>query len=125
MLARFALTNEAAELVPVEAAVAVRVEGEEVFAAARSLLFRSVNVRRLYDVDSGTIVYVSYSKRLNKGDDENKSRFKTTMCAVKVEPPAKLRPKVVEPPPVPAPEPAPAPSRRRFGARLSTPESTS
>ena len=30
-------------------------EGEEVFSQARSLLFKSVNVRRLYDADTGTI----------------------------------------------------------------------
>ena len=51
---------------------------------ARSLLFRSLNVRRLYDKESNTIVYVSYSTRLDKNDDENKSRFKTSMCAVPV-----------------------------------------
>ena len=49
-------------------------EGEEVFQQARSLLFKSVNVRRLYDKESGTLIYVSYSTRLNKSDDENKSR---------------------------------------------------
>lgn len=54
------------------------IEGEEVFSQARSLLFKSVNVRRLYDREMGTIVYVSYSTRLNKSDDEQKSRFKTT-----------------------------------------------
>ena len=59
-------------------------EGEEVFSEARSLLFRSLNVRRLYDKESNTIVYVSYSTRLDKNDDENKSRFKTSMCAVPV-----------------------------------------
>ena len=60
-------------------------QGEEVFQQARSLLFKSVNVRRLYDKEKGILVYVSYSTRLNKGDDENKSRFKTTMCAIPVQ----------------------------------------
>ena len=60
-------------------------EGEEVFAQARSLLFKSVNVRRLYDEEANALVYVGYSTRLNKGDDENKSRFKTSMCVVHVE----------------------------------------
>lgn len=80
-------------------------QGEEVFNQARSLLFKSVNVRRLYDVDSGTIIYVSYSKRLNKADDENKSRFKTTMCALRVEPPPQKPKKNVpdQPPPPPPP----------------------
>ena len=72
-------------------------EGEEVFSQARSLLFKSVNVRRLYDEEQGTIVYVSYSNRLNtnRADaSENASRFKTTMCALKVEPqpPRRLKP---------------------------------
>ena len=84
--------------------------GEEVFSQARSLLFKSVNVRRLYDEETGTIVYVSYSKRLNKSDDENKSRFKTTMCALKIEPPPPRRIKPQPPSAEPAPaEPPPAP----------------
>ena len=60
-------------------------QGEEVFQQARSLLFKSVNVRRLYDKEKNTLIYVAYSTRLNKGDDENKSRFKTTMCALPVQ----------------------------------------
>ena len=59
--------------------------GEEVFQQARSLLFKSVNVRRLYDKEKNVIVYVAYSTRLDKSDDENKSRFKTTMCALPVQ----------------------------------------
>ena len=42
-------------------------------------------VRRLYDVESGTLVYVSYSDRLNKNDDENKTRFKSALCVVKID----------------------------------------
>lgn len=60
-------------------------QGEEVFQQARSLLFKSVNVRRLYDKETNVLVYVSYSTRLDKNDDENKSRFKTTMCALPVQ----------------------------------------
>lgn len=59
--------------------------GEEVLTQSRSLLFTSINIRRLYDRDTNTIVYVSYSTRLDKENDENKSRFKTAMCAVKVD----------------------------------------
>ena len=58
--------------------------GRSLQQALRSLLFRSINVRRLYDKEN-TLVYVAYSTRLNKGDDENKSRFKTTMCALPVQ----------------------------------------
>jgi len=50
-------------------------------------------------------VYVSYSTRLNRDDDENKSRFKTTMCAVKVEPPPLPFPRAQ---PAPPEQPAPA-----------------
>lgn len=57
-------------------------EGEEVFEQARSLLFKSLKVRRVFDEETNTIVYISYSTRLNKDDDDNKSRFKTTSCAV-------------------------------------------
>ena len=60
-------------------------QGEEVFQQARSLLFRSINVRRLYDKEKNILVYVAYSTRLDKNDDENKSRFKTTLCAVPVQ----------------------------------------
>ena len=60
-------------------------QGEEVFKQDRSLSLKSVNVRRLYDEDRGIIVYVSYSTRFNKDDDESKSRYKTTMCAIKVD----------------------------------------
>ncbi|KAJ1636615.1 CreA protein-domain-containing protein [Pavlovales sp. CCMP2436] len=59
-------------------------EGEEVFSQARSLMFKSVKVRRIYDKASNTLVYVSYSQRLAKDDDANKSRFKSTMCAVPI-----------------------------------------
>ena len=85
--------------------------GEEVFSQSRNLLLKSVNVRRLYDRERGVIVYVSYSTRLNKSDDENKSRFKTTMCALKVEPTqANLRaPPPPAPPPAASPPPPPAP----------------
>ncbi|EOD32501.1 hypothetical protein EMIHUDRAFT_456079 [Emiliania huxleyi CCMP1516] len=57
-------------------------EGEEVFSQSRSLFFKSVKVRRVYDKEANTIVYVSYSVRLSKSEDDNKSRFKSTMCTV-------------------------------------------
>lgn len=59
-------------------------EGEEVFSQARSLFFKSVKVRRIYDKPNNTLIYVSYSSRLSKDDDSNKSRFKSTMCAVPI-----------------------------------------
>jgi len=57
-------------------------EGEEVFSQAKNLFFKSVKVRRIYDKEANTLVYLSYSVRLSKNDDDNKSRFKSTMCAV-------------------------------------------
>ena len=60
-------------------------QGEEVFTQARSLFFKTVNVRRLYDKDTGVLLYVSFSTRLDKADDDQRSRFKTTLCAVKVQ----------------------------------------
>ena len=35
-------------------------EGEEVFEQARSLLFKSVRIRRIYDEQARTLIYVSY-----------------------------------------------------------------
>ncbi|KAL3927264.1 MAG: hypothetical protein SGARI_005371, partial [Bacillariaceae sp.] len=51
--------------------------GEEVFEESRSLLFKTLRVQRVYDEEKKTVVYVSYNTRLDKGDDSNKSRFKS------------------------------------------------
>jgi CreA protein len=59
--------------------------GEEVFEESRSLLFKTLRVQRIYDVDKKTVVYVSFNTRLDKGDDTNKSRFKSSLCAVSLE----------------------------------------
>lgn len=59
--------------------------GEEVFEESRSLLFKTLRVQRIYDEDKKTVVYVSYNTRLDKGSDENKSRFKSSLCAVNLE----------------------------------------
>lgn len=59
--------------------------GEEVFSESRSLLFKSLKVRRLVDREGGNVVYAVYSQRLDKADDENKSRFKSNLCAVHVD----------------------------------------
>ena len=56
--------------------------GEEVFEASKNLIFKQIRVRRLFDKESNSLVYVSYNTRLNKGDDTNKSRFRSSMCAV-------------------------------------------
>jgi catabolite regulation protein CreA len=59
--------------------------GEEVFEESRSLLFKTLRVQRVYDEEKKTVVYVSYNTRLDKGDDTNKSRFKSSLCAVNLE----------------------------------------
>lgn len=56
--------------------------GEEVFEESRSLLFKTLRVQRIYDTDTNTVIYVSYNTRLDKNDDTNKSRFKSSLCAV-------------------------------------------
>lgn len=57
-------------------------QGEEVFQESKSLLFKSLRVQRIYDTETNTVVYVSYNTRLDKGDDANKSRFKSSLCAI-------------------------------------------
>jgi CreA protein len=56
--------------------------GEEVFKESRSLLFKDLRVQRIYDEQENTMVYVSFATRLDKNDDSNKSRFKSSLCAV-------------------------------------------
>ncbi len=56
--------------------------GEEVFEESKNLFFKTLRVRRVVDEKSKTLLYVSYNTRLNKNDDSNKSRFKSSICAV-------------------------------------------
>ena len=65
--------------------VAMGREGEEVFNEARSLLFKTLRVRRIYDEQTNTLVYTAFSTRANKNDDENKSRFASSLCAIHVD----------------------------------------
>lgn len=48
----------------------------------KSLLFKTLRVQRVYDADTNTVVYVSFNTRLDKNADNNKSRFKSSLCAV-------------------------------------------
>lgn len=57
-------------------------DGEEVLSEAKSLFFKTLRVRRLYDQEGGNAVYVVYNTRLPQNNDDNKSRFKSSMCAV-------------------------------------------
>ena len=42
-------------------------------------------MRRLYDEDTKALLYVSFSDRIDKNDDDNKSRFKSAICVIKVD----------------------------------------
>jgi catabolite regulation protein CreA len=59
--------------------------GEEVFEENRSLLFKQLRVQRIYDKEKNTVIYVSFNTRLDKNSDENKSRFKSSVCAVNLD----------------------------------------
>ncbi len=59
--------------------------GEPVFEEKRSLLFKELRVQRVYDEEKKTLVYVSFNTRLDKSSDTNKSRFKSSICAVSIE----------------------------------------
>jgi CreA protein len=85
-------------------------QGEEVFKESKSLLFKTLRVQRIFDVERNTIVYVTFNTRLDKNDDSNNSRFKSSLCAVNLEEPA--APVVAAPPaaPVVAAPPAAPPA---------------
>jgi catabolite regulation protein CreA len=65
--------------------IAKGLQGEEVFEESKSLLFKTLRVQRIYDEDKKTMVYVSFNTRLDKNEDSNKSRFKSSICAVSLE----------------------------------------
>jgi CreA protein len=56
--------------------------GEEVFGESKNLIFKQIQVRRILDSKRNTLVYTAYSTRLDKNADQNKSRFKSSLCAV-------------------------------------------
>lgn len=59
--------------------------GEEVFEESRSLLFKTLRVQRIFDQEKNTVVYVNFNTRLNKNNDTNNSRFKSSVCAVSLD----------------------------------------
>ena len=73
-------------------------KGEPVFQEKKSLLFKELRVQRIYDEEKKTLVYVSFNTRLDKGSDTNKSRFKSSVSAIAIEPDGPVAP--VLPPPV-------------------------
>eukprot|EP00441_Pelagodinium_beii_P037516 CAMPEP_0197628832 /NCGR_PEP_ID=MMETSP1338-20131121/6961_1 /TAXON_ID=43686 ORGANISM="Pelagodinium beii, Strain RCC1491" /NCGR_SAMPLE_ID=MMETSP1338 /ASSEMBLY_ACC=CAM_ASM_000754 /LENGTH=219 /DNA_ID=CAMNT_0043199833 /DNA_START=113 /DNA_END=772 /DNA_ORIENTATION=+ len=58
--------------------------GEEIFNETKGL-GKSLKVRRVYDEKSKNLVYVVYTERLQKGEDANGSRFKSSACAIHVD----------------------------------------
>ncbi len=79
------LTCSSRARVVVQPEASVSSEGEEVFSEARSLLFKSLKVRRVLDKEGQSVVYVLYSQKLDKNDDPYGSRFKSSLCAVHVD----------------------------------------
>ncbi len=47
--------------------IALDKDGEEVFEAKRSLIFKSLVVNRIYDKDHNALVYLSHTRQVNKG----------------------------------------------------------
>ena len=66
----------------VSTAASTSKEGEEVFSESRSLVFKSLKVRRVIDEPGQSVVYAVFSQRLDKKEDSNNSRFKSNLCAV-------------------------------------------
>ena len=71
--------------VKVLASASAKPDGEEVASESRSLLFKSIKVRRFLDKEGGSVVYAAYTQRLDKNEDTNNSRFKSSLCAVPVD----------------------------------------
>ena len=61
-------------------------EGEDVVAESKSLLFKTLRVKRIVDKDANALIYVAFSTRLDKGDDSNKARFASSLCTVPLDP---------------------------------------
>jgi len=60
--------------------------GEDVFTEAKNLFFKSVKVKRVYDAETDTVIYVSYSEKIFKDDKgKNASQYKSSICALHVE----------------------------------------
>ena len=79
------LTCNRAGKVVVSSTADTSLGGEEVFSESRSLLFKSLKVRRLIDEKGEAVIYAVYSQRLDKNEDSNNSRFKSNLCAVHVD----------------------------------------
>jgi len=56
--------------------------GEEIFKENKNLFLKEVKVNRVFDKDTNTLIYTSYSTRFDKNNDNNKGRYKSSMCAI-------------------------------------------
>jgi len=57
--------------------------GEEIFSEDKGI-GKKLKVRRVYDETSKNLVYVVFTERFMKSDNDNGSRFKSVACAVHV-----------------------------------------
>ena len=69
------------------------------FEESKSLFFKTLRVQRIYDQEKNTMVYVSFNTRINKDNDDNKSRFKSSICAVNLDDPVAAEAAPVASPP--------------------------
>ena len=56
--------------------------GEEIFKENKNLFLKEVKVNRIFDKETNTLIYTSYSTRFDKNNDNNKGRYKSSMCAI-------------------------------------------
>ena len=59
--------------------------GEEIFRERKSLFFKSVKLRRIYDPQSNTLLYVAYSTNWSSGSADQadpNSRYRTSVAAL-------------------------------------------
>lgn len=58
----------------IHAPIVLGAEGEEVHSEKKSLIFKHVHVRRIYDEENNALVYVGYSSRLGQDMKDQNSR---------------------------------------------------
>ena len=56
--------------------------GEEVFSSKRNLFFKYVHVRRVYDAENNTLVYVGYSSRFGGDFEDQHAQYRTSVGAI-------------------------------------------
>ena len=58
--------------------------GEDVHISSKSLFFRSVKIRRLYEAQTNSLIYVSYADRLTSSEAEemDKNKYGTSIAVV-------------------------------------------